>query len=165
MTRHSCSLAAITLSLVVVGPAFGAIAEDIERKTDSLREELRSEKLSAPEAAERIAALEAAIERGQSASGDLRAEIEVYKEKTAELRETKNVLASGLIGAIVTAVVAILGVLANFRRSRAERDLKRLEVLEKASELRSKGVKLPEDIVELLGNDPGADEKITAPSV
>lgn len=141
-------LVPICLALLAPGPAKGAI--EIEKKTEELRAELESQRLSGPEAAERIAQLQKAIAEGQAASEKLREQIEVQEEQAEELRATKNLLASGLIGALVTAMVGMFGAFANFRRSRSERDLKRLEVLEKASELSAKGLKLPDDIAALL---------------
>jgi hypothetical protein len=62
------------------------------------------------------------------------------------LVQVQTALTSGLIGAIVTAIVAIGGAIINSRNSKPERDLKRLAVLEKAHELQSAGVSLPDDI-------------------
>jgi len=47
---------------------------------------------------------------------------------------------------VVTAIVALLSAFANFRRSRADRDFRRLEVIEKAHQLKSAGVSVPADI-------------------
>lgn len=138
---------AVALALLAApGPALAAAADEIERQTEAARAELRQASPGGGAAEARVAALEAAIARGEAASSELRKEIEAYKQQAAELRESRNLLASGLVGAVVTAIVAIMGALTNARRSRAERDLKRLEVLEKALELRARGVRLPDDI-------------------
>jgi len=83
----------------------------------------------------------------------------LQKEKQAlldanqRLERTQIVLGSGLIGALVTAVVGILGAITSSRRSRADSDLKRLEVIVRARELQQKGVPLPSDIVQGYGLD------------
>jgi hypothetical protein len=103
---------------------------------------------------DRIAQLQAAIRKGEAASGDLRIEIGALeaetKRLTAEKQHLLNVqttLTSGLIGALITATVAILGALSNFRRSRADRDFRRLEVIEKAHALLLLGLSIPPDVV------------------
>jgi len=63
-------------------------------------------------------------------------------------------LTSGLIGALVTAAVAVIGALTNFRRSRADRDFRRLEVLEKATQLQASGIGVPPDILQDYANRP-----------
>jgi len=148
-------LLSITLFLQLIGfavPAYAAIARDIEEKTGEARALLHAQP-GDPAVAERIRALEDAIKRGEQASKQLWVDIErLESEKKALQAEVRNleriqtVLTSGLIGALVTAAVAILGIFTTARRSRADRDLKRLEVLEKATELKSKGVGVPMDI-------------------
>jgi len=109
--------------------------------------------LATASASEKVLALQAAIKRGEQASAGLWTQIKTLEEQKAALENEKRalekiqvVLTSGLIGALVTAFVAVLGTFLNFSRGRAERDLKRLEVLEKALELESKGVHVPADI-------------------
>jgi len=109
--------------------------------------------LATASASEKVLALQAAIKRGEQASAGLWTQIKTLEEQKAALENKKRalekiqvVLTSGLIGALVTAFVAVLGTFLNFSRGRAERDLKRLEVLEKALELESKGVHVPADI-------------------
>jgi chromosome segregation ATPase len=155
--RRAAWLAASLVALGAAGPAVAVAADEIDRQTAAARAELaRRDAGTAPDEA-RVAALEAAIARGEAASKDLRGQIDAYQKQVAELRESRNLLASGLVGAVVTAIVAIMGALTNARRSQAERDLKRLEVLEKASQLRAQGLPLPPDIVRLL--DGGAAVK------
>jgi len=109
--------------------------------------------LATASASEKVLALQAAIKRGEQASAGLWTQIKTLEEQKAALENEKRalekiqvVLTSGLIGALVTAFVAVLGTFLNFSRGRAERDLKRLEVLETALELESKGVHVPADI-------------------
>ncbi len=64
------------------------------------------------------------------------------------LEQVQTVLTSGLVGAIVTAPVAIMGAVASARTSRAEWDLKRLDVVEKVVALKKAGVGVPRDIAE-----------------
>ena len=70
---------------------------------------------------------------------------QLQKEK-AQLEQIQTTLTSGLIGAVVTAIVAIAGALLKTKNSKVDRDLKRLEVVEKMNELTEKGVALPPDI-------------------
>jgi hypothetical protein len=93
------------------------------------------------------ARLDAALKRGEEINASLQSEVEALKIERAQLVQVQTALTSGLIGAIVTAIVAIGGAIINSRNSKPERDLKRLAVLEKAHELQSAGVPLPEDIM------------------
>jgi hypothetical protein len=101
------------------------------------------------EAAGQIRSLKEAIARGETASVQLRDEIQ-------RLEKIQAVLTSGLIGAVVTAIVAMLSAFANFRRSRADRDFRRLEVIEKAHQLKSAGVPVPADILRNYEDQSGA---------
>ncbi|MDO8932840.1 MAG: hypothetical protein Q7U97_10635 [Rhodocyclaceae bacterium] len=74
-------------------------------------------------------------------------EREELKKQHDELKQIQSQLASGLVGAIVTAIVAIAGAFLTALNSKPERDLKRLTVIEKANELKKSGVAVPEDIV------------------
>lgn len=123
-------------------PADAAIARDIEEKTEELRATASSGDAAT---AEKIRALEEAIQRGEKASAGLWSQIKSLEaEKAARenekraLEKIQVVLTSGLIGALVTAFVAILGVFLNHSRGRAERDLKRLEVLAKTVDSRAR---------------------------
>ena len=133
--------------------AAAIVAQEIEDATDDLRRKTRSGQASSNDA--EVQRLEAALEQGQRASAGLRTGIaELQKEKEAleeqkrALERVQVVLASGLIGALVTALVAILGTILNVRRSRTDRDLRRLEVLQKSHELQDRGIPVPRDILE-----------------
>jgi hypothetical protein len=144
-------IASLALTAALTTSSAGAeIARDIERKTADLREATSA---GASASSEKVLALQAAIKRGEQASAGLWTQIKTLEEQKAALENEKRalekvqvVLTSGLIGALVTAFVAILGTFLNFSRGRAERDLKRLEVLEKALALESRGIHLPADI-------------------
>ncbi|HEY9218807.1 MAG TPA: hypothetical protein VIO94_12200 [Phenylobacterium sp.] len=153
--RIKIACAAVWLALGAAGAAHAEIARDIESRTEALRAS------SGPSRAEEIAGLEQAIARGERASGELRGQIAGLEAQTRKLQEEKAaleriqvVLTSGLIGAIVTALVAILGAFAKVRSGREERELQRLQVIEKAFELRAKGVPLPADLQAVLGGRP-----------
>jgi len=140
---------ALTAALATAS-ASAEIARDIERRTEDLRAATSSDDSAT---SEKVLALQAAIKRGEQASAGLWTQIKTLEEQKAALENEKRalekiqvVLTSGLIGALVTAFVAVLGTFLNFSRGRAERDLKRLEVLETALELESKGVNVPADI-------------------
>ena len=141
---------ALLVSLLVAPPpAAGAI----ERATDALREDQRQMMADPGHAAqaEKLAELEQAIARGAAASQGLRGQIDTLKEEKAKLERVQAVLTSGLIGALVTAVVAVLGALSKFSGGRVERDLKRLEIIERAHRLTADGVKVPADILRDAG--------------
>lgn len=74
-------------------------------------------------------------------------EREQLKKQHDDLVQVQTNLMSGLIGAIVTALVAVAGALQTILNSKPERDLKRLTVIEKASELTKSGIVVPEDIL------------------
>jgi HAMP domain-containing protein len=135
MLAMACALAAASVS--------AEIARDIEQRTEDLRAS-SGQRDTATSA--KIIDLEAAIKRGEGASADLRIQITKLEDEKRALEKIQMVLTSGLIGALVTAFVAILGTIVGFSRGRAERDLKRLEVLEKSVELEAKGIRVPDDI-------------------
>jgi Flp pilus assembly protein TadB len=90
--------------------------------------------------------LERALERGEQINSSLRSEVQALERERAQLVQVQAVLTSGLVGALVTAVVAVAGAVVSSRNSRPERDLKKLAVLEKLHELRGAGVQVPADI-------------------
>jgi hypothetical protein len=155
--------------LVYLPPAMAEIARDIDRRTAELKQvEAAAQNpaaLNEPAVAKQIAELKASIAAGERAGADLWAQIKegeqqreaLQKEKQAlieanqRLERTQIVLGSGLIGALVTAVVGIFGAVTSSRRSRADSDLKRLDVIVRARELQQKGVPLPSDIVQGYG--------------
>lgn len=150
------SLAAFA-PILLVSENVGAAAAEIEELTEEIRQSVATSNTSNQD---RILELEEAIKRGERASVGLRTQIESLQSEMQRLQVRKNelenekralekvqsVLTSGLIGALVTALVAILGVFLNFSRGRAERDLKRLEVIEKSASLEANGIRVPSDI-------------------
>ena len=90
-----------------------------------------------------LARAEEVIADGKRTVTELRASVAQLEDEKAELESVRTTLTSGLIGAIVTALVAIFGTVFRSIGSRIERDLKRLEVLDKMNELRDKGVAIP----------------------
>ena len=149
--------------------ADAAIARDIDEKTTALKA-LDRASASDPAVAEAIRELQEAIASGERAGKQLWDEIHrneesmkaLQAEKQAlvaanqDLERTKLILSSGLIGALVTAFVAIFGAVTSARRSRAESDLKRLDVIVRARDLQKNGVRLPSDIVQIYGLDAPA---------
>ena len=90
-------------------------------------------------------------EGGAEINASLQSEVDALETERAQFVQVQTALTSGLIGAIVTALVAIGGAIASSRNSRPDRDLKRLAVLEKARELQGAGVRLPDDIAQAYG--------------
>lgn len=99
-----------------------------------------------PEAEASLQRLEAALENGERVNASLHSQVAALQEERAKLQQVQTVLTSGLVGALVTAIVAILGAYVTSRNSRPDRDLKRLAVIEKVRELKAAKVKLPRDL-------------------
>jgi hypothetical protein len=93
-----------------------------------------------------IAIAEQTISKGEKAIEELRKEVSNLQSQKAELQRIQTALTSGLIGALVTAAIAIIGAVFKAMSSKVHRDLRRLEVAEKLSELQSKGISIPADI-------------------
>jgi hypothetical protein len=144
MKRLQHLLALVYIAVIVSAPTTSkAVAiKEIEEASKEVRRALEGEQVS-PES---VARLEAALKRGEEIKASLLAEVENLKEERARLMQVQTTLASGLIGAVVTAVVAIGGALLTAKNSRPDRDLKRLDVIEKARKLKLSGVALPDDI-------------------
>ena len=149
--KHVCGILIVffSLGLLLTAPTSVHAIDAIEQKTEALKRAAEHDDATP----QMMKDLQEAIKQGETASARLRAELQaVEKEKQAlrdevqKLEKVQTILASGLIGVLVTAGVAILGILTNVRRSRAARDLKRLEVLEKAADLQAKGITIPGDI-------------------
>lgn len=145
--------ALLAVLLLATPHAAGAI----EAATEALRDELRQARADPGHTtqSEKLAELARAISQGEAASQGLRAQIDSLKEEKAKLERIQAILTSGLIGALVTALVAVLGALSKFSGWRVERDLKRLEVIERAHRLNEDGVKVPADILRDAGAGDG----------
>jgi hypothetical protein len=95
-----------------------------------------------------LATAQKVIAEGTSAVAKLNQQITQLEKEKAELKQVQTTLTSGLIGAVVTALVAIAGAIFKPLGSRVERDLKRLEVVEKVAALQVKRIAVPPDIVQ-----------------
>ena len=142
LRRYSVTLTMAILLCFVASPSF-AIREAISE----LRERLRN----AENTEEVVAIAEETIQKGERTMEDLRKEVQKLENEKAELERIQTALTSGLIGAVVTAVIAVIGFIFKDMSSTVDRDLKRLEVAEKLSELESKGVLIPGDIRKKYG--------------
>lgn len=136
MIRNRTVLTLSILLCFVASPAFA-----IEEAISELRERLEN----AENTEEVIAIAEETIQEGEQVIEDLREEVQRLKDEKAELKRIQTALTSGLIGAVVTAVVAVIGFIFKAMNSKVDRDLKRLEVAEKISQLESKGISIPGD--------------------
>jgi hypothetical protein len=143
------------LALLASSPVSSDAIKEIEEASAEAREALAASS-GLPPAGGVIstARLEAALKRGEEINASLQSEVEALKIERAQLVQVQTTLTSGLIGAIVTALVAIGGAIMGSRNSRPDRDLKRLAVLEKARELQSAGIRLPDDIADAYGAPP-----------
>lgn len=159
MTTHYRSARWLFAVFALVAPsiAFSAAIKEIEDASAEAREALAAAAANPQSASQpSTARLEAALKRGEEINASLRSEVEALKAERTQLVQVQTALTSGLIGAVVTALVAIGGAIVNSRNSRPERDLKRLAVLEKAHELQGAGVQLPDDIAQAYVRRPDA---------
>jgi hypothetical protein len=141
----------ITLTLATA-PASAAIAE-IEDASEQARAALNEGGELSPAAQAGLRRLETALANGERINESLKGQVKALEDERAKLQEAQTVLKSGLVGALVTAIVAILGAFVTSRNSRPERDLKRLAVIEKVRELKAANVKLPPDLARADGTD------------
>jgi hypothetical protein len=165
--RPAVRLSLLLSGLLTVGAvplARAEIARDIDRRTAELKA-LDRASAADPAVAQAISELREAIASGERAGAQLWAEINEHKAAVEALQKEKRelqdanqklervqtVLGSGLIGALVTAFVAIFGAVTTSRRSRADSDLKRLDVIVRARDLQKTGVPLPPAIVQAYG--------------
>lgn len=168
--REQWVLALLVAGLLPSPRADAEIARQIDEKTAALKA-LDRASANDPAAADAIRELREAIASGERAGKELWEEIRRNEESmkalqaekqslvkaNEDLERTKLILSSGLIGALVTAFVAIFGAVTSARRSRADSDLKRLDVIVKARELQKNGVRLPADIVQVYGLEPPSE--------
>jgi hypothetical protein len=92
--------------------------------------------------------LDRAIQAGNSAKQALNDELTKYNDEITRYKNLQIALTSGLVAALLTAIGAVITLLVTSRNSKPERDLKRLEVVEKSAQMRSKGIDIPSDIAE-----------------
>jgi predicted PurR-regulated permease PerM len=142
-------------ALLVMG---GASAAEAIRQIDEASDELRaamvasdSPELSAATRAS-LRKLEQALANGEKINSSLNSQVKALEDERAKLQQVQTVLTSGLVGALVTAIVAILGAVVTSRNSKPDRDLKRLAVIEKVRELKAANVKLPPDLAHADGS-------------
>src|SRR4051812_19848358 len=113
-------------------PSQAFALDQLERTVDDAIATVRD---APADAGAKVNALNAAIKQGQDAAKELRGKIEELEREKRDLEKVQTALTSGLVGALLAAVVAIGGALGKFWTSKAERDLKRLEVIDKMAQL------------------------------
>lgn len=98
--------------------------------------------------------LDLTLEKGKVVSDNLKDQIinlksekETLKHEKAKLEQVQTALTSGLIGAILTSLVAIIGAVSNSKYSKSNRDYRKLEVIEKIHYLKNLGYIIPEKIL------------------
>jgi hypothetical protein len=151
MSLHRLRLSAtLAVVLLLAGPPASAAAIREIRDASAEAREALAAAAEHPQASAPVntARLEAALKRGEEINASLQSEVETLKTERAQLVQVQTALTSGLIGAIVTAIVAIGGAISGSRNSKPDRDLKRLAVIEKARALQAAGVPLPDDIAQ-----------------
>ena len=141
-------LLGFALSICTASPLFAAEAA-IKTLDTVLKKTAADETQQCADTAE----LNHAIETGKSARQALSDELNRYKN-------LQLALTSGLVAALLTAIGALATLFVTSRNSKAERDLKRLEVVEKGEQMRGKGIEIPSDIAqEYLATSQRAHEK------
>jgi hypothetical protein len=132
-----------------------AAIQKIEEASDEVRAAIAESQGGAlsPAANAALRKLEDALANGEQVNASLNSQVKALEDERAKLQQVQSVLTSGLVGALVTAIVAILGAFVTSRNSRPERDLKRLAVIEKVRELKAAQVKLPPDLARADGSD------------
>ena len=140
-------LLTITLLMIFSTLAYGEAIRHIEFASEEAKEILEILKSGAqPENIDAISRLESALDQGVRVNNDLQRQIYSYKREKDELLKLKTTLSTSLIGAIITTIIAIFGAYIKVKNSKPERDLNRLNIIEKAFELNKSGVVLPDDI-------------------
>jgi hypothetical protein len=142
----------LILALAAAAPATAAIKK-IEEASAEVRAAIQEGGELSPAARASLINLEAALANGERINTSLKDQVKALEDERAKLQEAQTVLKSGLVGALVTAIVAMLGAWVTSRNSRPERDLKRLAVIEKVRELKAANVKLPRDLARADGTD------------
>ena len=135
-----------SMSLVLAAPARSEAIRRINEASEEVRATMHEDGALSPAAQASLRKLEAALANGERINASLTEQVKKLEDERNKLQEAQTVLKSGLVGALVTAVVAILGAFVTSRNSRPERDLKRLAVIEKVRELKAANVKLPPDL-------------------
>jgi predicted PurR-regulated permease PerM len=147
----------VMIATLLVAGVTTAQAEAI-RQIDAASEEVRAAMASSdspnlsPAAQASLRTLQQALDQGKNINDSLNSQIKALEDERAKLQQAQTVLTSGLVGAMVTAIVAILGAFVTSRNSRPDRDLKRLAVIEKVRELKAANVKLPPDLARADGS-------------
>lgn len=155
MKKHTPSIVAVA-TLLVAGftTAHAEAIRQIHEASDEVRAAMPtsdSPELS-PAAQASLRKLEQALARGESINESLTSQVKALEDERAKLQQVQTVLTSGLVGALVTAIVAILGAFVTSRNSKPDRDLKRLAVIEKVRELKAANVRLPPDLARADGS-------------
>jgi hypothetical protein len=131
-------LLGFALSICTSSPAFAA--EAAIKTLDTVLNKASGDQTQSAQCAD-TAELNRAIEAGNSAKQALSNELTRYKN-------LQLALTSGLVAALLTAIGALATLFVTSRNSKAERDFKRLEVVEKGEAMRSKGIEIPPDIAQ-----------------
>ena len=152
MYRYPLNVALVVVALLAASPVSAAAIKEINEASSEARQALATSAAN-PQTRGTVstARLEAALKRGEEINASLQSKVETLKTERAQLVQVQTALTSGLIGAVVTALMAIGGAIISSRNSRADRDLKRLAVIEKARELQGAGIRLPDDIAKTYG--------------
>jgi len=143
-------------TIVLLAPAGAIATESVEDAVANLKRAAQTDPKAAAELShlqstiEQLRTERAQLEKDKSAVETHREELEKQNAKLEEnkrhLERNQTTLAGGLIGAVLAALVGMIGSLSKWRTSRMDKDLHRLQIIEKVVALQKQGVKPPEDI-------------------
>lgn len=136
--KHISTALLVIFTLMLLSPPAFAISAAVSELRERLENAENTEAV--------IVIAEQTIKEGEKTIDTLREEISRLESEKAELERVQTTLTSGLIGAFVTAIIAIVGAVSRTVNSRVERDYRRLEVVQKLAELNSQGISTPADI-------------------
>ncbi len=143
--KHQGRLVWLSIALCLFVPCF---AYGVMRAADDLDREIQHIKANqgtgTNDLTAKLAYAEQTLKDARQFITKLDEEIKQLEKEKTELKQLQTALTSGLIAAVLGGLVAAMGKFS----SRAERDLKRLEVISKVAELQGKQVDVPKDLLE-----------------
>lgn len=118
-------------------------AQEAANRNLQTGEELSRLQKTIDEGKEAIAELRAQSGRLEQEKAALERQNAELQDKKADLERIQITLASGLIGAVIAALVAIAGSILKAISSKVDRDFRQLEIIEKIAALGKEGVQVP----------------------
>lgn len=95
---------------------------------------------------QQVEIMEEKINSARKIAASLNSELVTYRTERAQYNETLSALRSALFASVLAALGIVGGWIVSSLNAKADRDLKRLNIIEKAGELREAGFSIPSDI-------------------